>query len=1113
MCARVCVYISEVIHQPIHLSLPRLSCCCSSFCPQGLSSAEAGKRLEDHGRNELDKAPPTPIWRLFLAQFEDLLVILLVVACIVAGALGQYAASVVIIIIVIGNAVLGVVQEARAGNALAALENSTTELVDVMRDAQRVSVDATTIVPGDIVFLETGMKIPADLRIIKTSKLEAMEMHLTGESEPVKKDAQPMTEADTGDAKSQAPRAGPSIVISSGDETKEDAEGGDEADAAALKKAQQQLKGDLENAHNILFMGGMVLGGSGSAVVVKTGMNTQIGSIATMMMNAEETSSPLQTKLDRLGQKLGLASIFVSVLVFIIGVTTERGTDPESDQPVWLQMLLVAVSLTVAAVPEGLPACVTITLAVGMQRMSEKRAIIRNLYSVETLGSASVICSDKTGTLTAGLMTAKKVFFGGNTFHCSGIGYNPVGDIKFESKTDYAEELTDNQQFYPLQIGVLCSEAIMAKDDDGNWTAKGNHSERPLVVAAEKAGISAVQLRKKYPNIHTNNFTSSRKMMSTLVRASDDDDAPPMLSAAAGPYIACVKGAPNVILGNCTSRMTAEGKVVELDDAYRAQIMQAIDGFSDQAFRVLAFASKHLDAVPDEPEPETLEQGLIFSGLVASIDPERPQVEESIRKARGAGIRIMMITGDYVKTARAIAVKINLLRPPFGEASLDMPKITASGLLSDPGLQELKAIDPSLDIMKALCEKAMDCTIIRQMGTREQELMEATDCVNGKKWKKKAANPEQQALRDELEQLRGKIDCVTKIIDVYARAKPKDKITIVRSLMRQGHVAAMTGDGVNDGPALSQAHIGVAMGSGTEVARAASDMVLEDDDFCNIVEAIEQGRTIYNNIGKFCFFLLSTNVAEVFIILIAVIMGLQSPLLPIQILWLNLATDGFPAIALAVESIEPGVMQEGPRDQKEPLLEKVMLTGIAIQTVTLTAVLLCTYIVGLIWETDNWQGKNDNMTKDALEEGIQRAQSMTILTITFAELMRAYGARSLRRSIFTLGPFTNKYMQYAVGTSMVATLLVANIPGVMDVFSMQYLTFKEWVFVIGMSFIPITVDECTKYVYRLVGFGERLKFEDRQAAAQLVAEVEGETDPNGSTSIALSDLKLVESKE
>lgn len=1026
---------------------------------KGLSLPEASTRLAIHGRNELTKAPPKPFWKLLLEQFSDLLVIMLMVAALISLALGQYAAGIVIWLIIIANAILGVKMEASAGSALDALEDMAAPLASVVRGGQIVDVDARELVPGDIVRLELGASIPADLRLLTTDEFVANEMALTGESEGVHKDAEWVGEE-------EAEQGG------GGDDEDDEKKGGDHNDE---EKA-------LTDA-NMCYLGCSVQNGRALGVVVKTGMRTRMGEIAHLLNTAESGGSPLQQKLHDLGVKLGLASVAVSLLVFVVGVSTDRGTDPTSSDPAWLQMLLVSVSLTVAAVPEGLPAAVTITLAMGMRNMVRKNALIRDLHSVETLGSASVICSDKTGTLTAGVMTAVRLWHRGTSYTITGTGYSPHGfvvppgtDTEDEAATKAAgEELLGGAHTVVLVAALCCSNAELQYDEEARrWEAIGNMSERPIVVAGRKAGLERGAIAKLYPRVAENPFSSARKMMSVVVDSSGKSD-----QFQGAPYCSFVKGAPNVVLDNCDSQVVDDaGGVAPLADDDRAELLAQVDEYSSRAYRVLAVAYRPMPEEAadggDAAAPEAAEQGLTLLGFLAYIDPERPEVKPAIRKAHSAGIRVVMITGDYRKTAKAIGESIGLLERNSPES------------------------------------KAVDCEVVRRLGLVIDDLEE------------RAAAAEDDAERGRLtvaleEQLR-RLDDITAYADVYARAKPVDKITIVRSLQRQGNVCSMTGDGVNDAPALKQADIGVAMGiAGTDVAKGAASMVLTDDSFATIVAAVEEGRTVYANIQKFVFYLLSTNVSEVLFVLIAILMGLQTPLATIQILWLNLTTDGLPAIALAVEATEPGIMQEGARPKTEPILERIQLTGIAVQTVTLTTTALSTYVVCLQLANDFVfpSDRPDGVSEDDAQEGVRQAQTATIYFIVFAELLRAYGSRSLRQSVFSIGVFSNRYMEKSVGASVLATLFVGHVPGLRDVFGMEYLTFGMWMWIIFMSWVPFAVDEATKYVYRATGFGYRPRVraphaieEDLKEAGGIGAGAGSETEMGDLEADDSSDEKL-----
>eukprot|EP00808_Paulinella_micropora_P016553 g23660.t1 len=1100
---------------------------------KGLSSAVVEERLVMYGRNELESQPPPTFWEVLIDQFKDVVVIILIIGACISMGLQEYAAGGAILVIVAFNALLGVKMELSATQAILDLHNQNPETSEVLRDGHVKTVPTYSLVPGDIVMLGTGTKVPADLRLVESAVLECNEMPLTGESMPSKKDAK-FVQPHPDDVRRRL---------------------GDLTDVSANGRSESFGRGsgkeEALNPPNLAFMGCMVEtgNGNGKGVVVRTGMKTAMGSIQRQLHLADEDVSPLAEKLAGLGTKLGYASIAISVVVLVL-MRVVLGNS-------WLDALLVAVSLTVAAVPEGLPVCVTIALAVGMRTMAgQHRAQILRLKSVETLGSATVICSDKTGTLTKGVMTAVGQWMAGRRFRFTGVGYDPNGDLCIEndpadkaSMADAAsprstlgslEKLEQGSIFsLPTLLGSLCSNARLEfVAETQSWQASGDISERPLVVASRKAGFEPSTLQAHFPRRHENPFSSNRKMMSTLHDISDEECTVNSTFRTAK-YLVCVKGAPNVVLEKCTHVLrpkaedskdnvmlahlcrpvqaqvagqdfrkrrtwpTKQNKIsqeettpakkpkaasrtaskdeeeqvwkrrmgrVRLDAKDRQTISDEIDRFSNQTYRVLAIAFKTYKKLPANSAEEELEQSLTFVGLIASMDPERPEVAPAIQAARAAGIRTVMITGDYVRTAKAIAERLAIL--------------------------------PN----NAKPDKAIDCSIIRELGSKEADLMEqergsvltASDSyvifnaygstnlygsfhdpgkAGGVELAQQGANKASPA--QQLKQVRLALDKITANADVYARAKPQDKITIVRSLQRQGNICSMTGDGVNDAPALKQANIGVAMGmTGTDAAKNAADMILLDDNFVAIIAAIRQGRIIYANIQKFCYFLLSTNVAEVLFMATAVSLGLQAPLVPLQILWLNLTTDGAPAVALAVEEAEPGVMSEGPRPVDEPLMSPLMLVGICIQTVVLTACSMTVYIMGLHWKLGQWNyefetDEHGEIVPEEDAQALKGAQTMCIIFIVFAELLRAYGARSMRNSLFTIGPFSNWYMQASCFVSAVGTVLVSMTPGVKDVFGMVMLEPRDWYFILGMACAPLVVDEITKAVYRCTGFGLR----------------------------------------
>ena len=890
---------------------------------QGLSKEEARRRLEQFGPNELEKAEKPSPFRLIFEQFKNFIVIVLIVAALAAALLGDYIEAAAILAIVVLNAILGVIQERKAEEALAALRRLAAPDALVLREGRRQTCPARELVPGDVVFLEAGNFIPADLRLIETVNLRIEEAALTGESVPVTKDAH-------------------------------------------LVLTQDMALGDRRNT---AFSGTVVSYGRGSGVVVSTGMRTQIGMIAAMLQAVQEEPTPLQRKLDQLGKVLGIAALVVCALVF--GVGWLRGIPA-------LEMFLVAVSLAVAAVPEGLAAVVTITLALGMQEMITRHALIRRLSSVETLGSTTVICSDKTGTLTQNQMTVTRMWVDGTTFEISGGGFGQTGDFKVDGGVvdlrDYPASTT------VLWVATLANDAQIeaepTKDGDDTSRVIGDPTEAALLIAAAKAGAFRDRLEEAYPRIDEIPFDSSRKRMTTVHKIVDPaaDDASPFYDSELREWeIAAIKGAPDVVLGLCTQYQKMDDTTAPITDEIRESIYEVNARMARSALRVIAVAFRVEPDVPDDATPEKVERDLIFVGLMGMIDPPRPQVKPAIAKARQAGIRTLMITGDFPDTAEEIAEEIALLQPGHGV-------LTGS---------QLDAMDDN-----ALKEK------IATTG-------------------------------------------------VFARVSPEHKVRIVDALKSHGEIVAMTGDGVNDAPALKRADIGVAMGvTGTDVAKEAADMVLTDDNYASIVDAVEQGRVIYSNIRKFVFYLLSCNMAEIAVIFIAILAGLPSPLTPIQLLWLNLITDGAPALALGMEKGDPDIMVQPPRPPDEPVINRSMRIHIGIQTVAIAGVTLAAYWMGI-----------------QLFPGIpEEAKTMAFATLSFSELLRAFTARSEHYPLHKIGLFSNKWMLYAVTSSMLLLLAVIYIPFLQPIFNTVPLGWAEWQIVLPLLFIPAIVAEISKWL-------------------------------------------------
>jgi Ca2+-transporting ATPase len=934
---------------------------------RGLTTEEAKRRLEHYGPNQLTEAPRPTFLQMLWEQLNNFVVILLIVASVISALLGDYVEAAAIMAIVVLNAVLGIVQERRAEEALAALKKLAAPDAQVLRDGRRQSIPAYELVPGDIVLLEAGNFVPADIRLLEAVNLRVEEASLTGESLAVQKNA-----------------------------------------ATVLDKNLP-----LGDRKNTVFMGTLVAYGRGRGVVTSTGMHTQLGLIATMLQSVETEETPLQRRLDQLGKSLSVVALFLVAIVFIVALinytdTRELFVNPlgyaQEFAPDITEVFIIAISLAIAAVPEGLPAVVTISLALGMREMIKRHALIRKLSSVETLGSATVICSDKTGTLTQNEMTVTRMWVDGQFIHVTGTGYIPKGDFLVDGKKvdikDFPAALT------ALWLGLLNSDAEIEitgeSEQNKTYRIVGDPTEGALVVAAAKAGAIHVEIKEAYPRENEVPFDSERKRMITIhdVRAPRSHDPSPFVDEQHKDWdVIAVKGAPDIVLELCTQYQSMDDTPRALDQAARERILAANDEMTKDALRVLGVVYRIAKDVPDNPEQiktDELEQDLVFVGLMGMIDPPRTEVKPALEHAREAGIRTIMITGDYPNTARAIAETIGMLQ--HGRQVMTGTQLDA---ISD---QELKNV-----------------------------------------------------IEDAA---------------VFARVSPEHKMRIVDALQANDEIVAMTGDGVNDAPAIKRADIGIAMGiTGTDVAKETADMVLTDDNYASIVSAVEQGRIIYSNIRKFVFFLLSSNLAEIMIIFLATLAGLPAPLTAIQLLWLNLITDGAPALALAVEKGDPDIMEQRPRAKSEPIVNRTMMIGLIVQTIAQTGAVLTAFALGLLWHLEEGASVVGNpitylVQHDWRGVDVQTAATMAFVTLSLAELFRAYTVRSERASIFQIGVFSNRYMQYAVGLSITLLLLVVNLPFLQPIFNTTPLSGREWGLVIGLTIIPAIAEEITKFFLR-----------------------------------------------
>jgi len=866
---------------------------------RGLSGQEVLERRQKYGLNALKEKPPRSILSMFIDQLKETLILILIAAAIVSGALGEWVDSLVILIIVILNACLGVFQENKAEQALKALKEMTKATVKVLRDGQVSQVNVEELVPGDIVLLEAGDAIPADGRLLESASFMVNEAALTGESVPVEKDVHGLD-------KDEVP---------------------------------------IAERHNMVFMGTYATGGRAKAVVTSTGMNTELGKIAQMLDEGEPDPTPLQQQLARLGKTLAKAAGAIVAVVFLTGIL--RGGE-------LLEMFLTAVALAVAAIPEGLPAVVTIVLALGVTRMSKRNAVIRRLPAVETLGVATYICSDKTGTLTKNEMTTTDIYLPSGTFRVTGTGYEPQGEFLTE-----AGEPFDPAHSLDLQLlllgGALNTDARLVQKEKG-YQIIGDPTEGALVVAAAKAGLDKGAMESQYPRLGEIPFDSGRKMMTTFHQLN-------------GVYYSFTKGAPDVLLARCSS-IHQEGRARGMSQEERDLLLEINSQYASQGKRVLAMAYRQWDALPEPMTSETVEQGLTFLGYFVMIDPARPEAKQAVAVSHHAGIHTVMITGDHKDTALAIAKDLGIWQP--GDHCLTGVELAK---LSDRELEDI--------------------------------VLNTT---------------------------------------VYARVSPEDKLRIVDALKAKGQVVAMTGDGVNDAPALKRADIGCAMGiTGTEVSKEASDMVLLDDNFATIVNAVEEGRTIYNNIRKAIYYLLSCNVSEIMAIFGAILVGLGSPLTPVQILWMNLVTDGLPALALGVEPPEKDIMNRPPRDSKEGVFAGGVGLKIIIQGVMMGILALSAYWLALFW------GRS-----------LVEAHTMAFLTMSLSQLVHSFNARSLDHSLFYLGVTSNRSLVYAFLISLLLQLMVVFVPGLNNVFGTTVINPHDWAVVLGLSLVPLVVVEVWK---------------------------------------------------
>jgi P-type Ca2+ transporter type 2C len=867
--------------------------------PSGLTDVEAAQRLAEHGPNELQAAHIISPWKILFEQFKNVLIVILLVATALSAFLGHGVEAIAISVIVLFAVLLGFVQEYRAERAIEALRQMAAPTATVLRNGQEVEAPARDLVLGDVILLRAGDKIPADVRLIEAINLQIEEAALTGESVPVEKHSAPLIN-------------------------------------------QELALGDRKNMG---YAGTAATYGRGRAMVTATGMKSEIGKIAQMLQTIETGKTPLQKNLDKVGYTLARAALVVVALIVTLGLF--RG------QP-FIEMLIFGIALAVAVVPEALPAVVTISLAIGVRRMVKRNALIRRLPAVETLGSTSVICSDKTGTLTKDEMTARKIFIAGRMLEISGVGYEPHG--QFSHGGVAVEPSGPVTQL--LRAAALASDAhIVHNGSDGRWEVKGDPTEGALVVAAAKGGLHKVDLDAQFPRVEEIPFTSETKRMTTLHHTE-------------GGVVAYAKGAPEVILDSCARHLMADGEAT-LGIASREGILEAARQMAGEALRVLAVAFKASVTL------ENAECGMTFLGLVGMIDPPRPEAKTAIQTCERAGIRPVMITGDHPLTAYAVARELGL------------------------------------------------CKTGRVVTGAELEVMTEAE-----------------------------LEREVNSIEVYARVSPAHKLRVVEALQKKGHIIAMTGDGVNDAPALKKADIGIAMGiTGTDVTKEAADMTLIDDNFASIVAAVEEGRGILDNIKKYLMYLLSCNIGEIGLMAGAALFGLPLPLSAVQILYVNLATDGLPALALAVDPPAHDLMRRKPRDNRAGIFTRPVVTLMTVSGLWSSIVNLTLFT----WALNSGRGSEAAMT-------------MTFVSLVLIQFFNAYNFRSDRHSAL-IQPFANRWLNLAIIWEILLLALIVYVPFLHEPFGTFSMSAVDWAIVIVSAFTILPVIEMAKWLERRGWFG------------------------------------------
>lgn len=887
---------------------------------QGLTTEEAAHRFDEVGPNEIKQEKKISPWALLLDQFKSILVIILLVAVVLSVIIGlinhqpgaglpeEITDALVILAIVVAVVILGFIEEFRSEKALDALKKMAAPTATVLRDGIEREIPARELVPGDVLVLSTGDRIPADARIIESANLNTQEAALTGESTPVEKTTDIVNGKDV----------------------------------------------PIGDRKNMVYTGTVITYGRGKAVVTTTGMQTEFGKIAAMLQDVGEEQTPLQKNLDKVGKLLGIASLIIVVVVVILSIF--RGHT-------FVEMFIWGVSLAVAAVPEALPAVVVISLSIGVQKMVKRHALVRRLSAVETLGCTSVICSDKTGTLTQDQMTVRQIYVNGNSINVTGAGYDPKGEFYFEGKPIHLSQ--DPTVKIMMQTNTLCNDTHLVRAD-GKWEIKGDPTEGALLVVAAKAGFSHEIAEEESPRIDEIPFSSERKRMTTVHRSPQGQ-------------VAYSKGAPEVVLDAC-SHIIENGQMKQITESDKSRILDNARIMAENALRVLGMAYKPLATVVGDKSE--YERSMVFVGLAGMIDPPRPEVKDAIKLCEKAGIESIMITGDHKITASAIARELGILKNGIA--------ITGA------------------------------------------ELDELSDA--------------------EYEKMVGNIE-------VYARVSPSHKLKVIEAFSKRGDVVAMTGDGVNDAPALKKADIGIAMGiSGTDVSKEAAAMVLTDDNFASIVAAVEEGRGIFQNIKKYLMYLLRANIGEVLVMFITSLLAMPLPLVAIHLLWVNFTTDGLPALALAVDPKDPDIMEQPPRNPKTGIFTKNVIINIFGMGIFMAVVLISLFYWKLKSAGISWSDPDPVL--------LAKAQTEMLCTIVLFELFTAFACRSEIHSLFKVGVFTNKWLIYACLSSVALLMVVMYIPFLQGPFDVVPLGWKDWLLILPILLTGFVALELLKLIQR-----------------------------------------------